>query len=123
MPSFSGFWGPNVGDYKLLVNRNPRRNAIRRTVNRDGFRVATELFDTLIGAAAGGPAAASHTRVKHMHRSGTPQQGKFVETVVDIDRASTTADVAALKEMVFNVQTRPSYPRDRSGNGGKAFGL
>lgn len=109
------------GAYTLLVNKNPRRNNIRRTMNREGFRVVTELFDTLIGAAAGGAALATHSRVA----PETPGIGlgglRPLEVITDINRVSTAADITLLKEMVFGVVTRPSYVADLSKNGGPAF--
>jgi hypothetical protein len=117
---YSGFWGPNANDYSILVDKMPRRYAIKRVVNRDGFRAMTELFDSLIGAATGGTAAASHARVGH-NEDGKDLGKPIIETVVDINRATTAADVTALKEMVFNVKTAPAYPADRSGNGGGAL--
>lgn len=123
--TYSDFWGPSINAYTLLVNKMPRRYAIKRVVNRDGFRVSTELFDTLIGAATGGTAAASHARVGHnktIQGVNEPANEAQVVTVTDINRATVAADVTALKEMVFGVRTSPtSYPRDASGNGGGAF--
>lgn len=125
--TYSPFWGPSVDAYTILVNKMPRRYAIKRVVNRDGFRVASELFDTLIGAAAGSTAAASHARVGSasvVSTTGTTQldPGKpVIETVTDINRVTTATDITALKEMVFGVRTRPAYPRDLSGNGGGAL--
>lgn len=125
--TYSGFWGANTNDYSLLVNKMPRRYAIKRVVNRDGFRALSELFDTLIGVAPGSTALATHTRIGSASVINTTGNAVLdpgrpvIETVTDINRASTAADVTALKEMVFGVSTRPSYPADRSGNGGKAL--
>jgi hypothetical protein len=116
----SQFWGAGNDAYTLLVNLLPRRNSIRRVVNRDGFRVMSELADTLIGAAAGGAALASHARVGH--RTSNNETAELpVVTVSDINRVSTAADITALKELLFNVRTTPAtYPRDLSGNGANA---
>jgi hypothetical protein len=46
---------------------------------------------------------------------------RTIETVTDINRNTAAADVTALKEMLYNVKTRPSYPVDLSGNGGPAY--
>lgn len=124
---WQGGWTDLFGsNHTLLVNKNPRRNGIRRTMNREGFRVVTELFDSLIGAASGGTAAATHKRVSG--ESVTPVQvgqmggARTIETVTDINRATTAADITALKEMTFGVKARPAtYARDLSGNGGPAF--
>jgi hypothetical protein len=126
MPGYSPFWGDGLtinNSYSLLLNKMPRRNSIKRVVNRDGFRILTELFDTLIGAAAGGTALATHKRISALPGVGAYDNGiRAVETVTDINRASTAADITALKEMVFAVSARPStYPRDLSGNGGPSY--
>ena len=129
MPAWQGLWTDVAGvpaGHSLLVDKMPRRNSIRRVVNREGFRKFTELFDTLIGAASGGAALATHKRREAQTSTPTSigQIGGVVtiETVTDINRVSTAADITKLKEMVFNVKTRPtSYVRDLSGNGGPAF--
>lgn len=127
MPAWQGGWTDLFGsNHSLLINKNPRRNGIRRTMNREGFRVVTELFDTLIGAAAGGAAFASHKRIAGETSTptvlGSMGGARTMETITDINRASTAADVTMLKEMVFGVKTRPAtYARDLSGNGGPAF--
>lgn len=126
--SYSGFYGPNVGDYSILVNKMPRRTQIKRIVNRDGFRTFTALFNALVGAATGSNVTATHTRVSHTDRGnslGGPASDlgqPIVLSVTDINRNTTAADVTALKEMVYNVTKRPvPYPSDLSGNGGPAL--
>lgn len=128
MAGWQGLWtheANNPSGYSLLVNKSSIRNRIKRVINREQFRVITELFDTLIGATSGGTASATHKRVKGEVSVPTAlgQMGgaRTIETVTDINRASTAADVTALKEMTFNVKTRPTYPRDLSGNGGPAY--
>lgn len=127
MPAWQGGWSDLFGaNHTLLINRNPRRNNIRRTMNRDSFRAVTELFDTLIGASAGGTALATHRKVGHVPvvptEVGALGGARQVEVITSINRVSTAADVTALKEMVFNVRTRPAtYARDLSGNGGPSF--
>jgi hypothetical protein len=124
--AWSGFYGDGIGSnssYSILVNKNPRRNGIRRTMNREGFRAITELFDTLLGAAAGDTAAATHSRVAAPADVSIGAAGgtRTIDTITDINRASTAADITALKELTFGVTTRPTYPRDLSGNGGGAY--
>ena len=118
--TYSPFWGANVNAYSLLVNKMPRRNSIKRVVNRDGFRDDTALFNALIGAAAGSNVTATHAAIL----SSTTELGgkRTISTITDINRNTTAADVAALKEMVFGVTARPSpYVEDLSGNGGPAY--
>lgn len=122
---WQGLWTYEAGQptYTPIQNKIPRRNGIRRLMNRSQWREASELFDTLLGAAVGGAASKTHTRVA----AETPNFGvsgggaRTIETVTDISRNSTAADLAMLKEMTVNVKTRPSYPKDLSGNGGPAF--
>lgn len=134
MPAWQGLWNQEQSSqagYSYLVNKNPRRNSIRRSMNREGFRVITALFNSLVGAAAGGATGAiTHRRIANPStpvNGSIPDLGDFgglrtIQTVTDINRVTTAADVTALKEMVFNVKTRPAtYPRDRSGNGGPQF--
>lgn len=119
MPAWQGLWNQEANSasgHSLLVNKNPRRYGIKRTMNREGFRAVTELFDSLIGAASGGTASASHKRVGHFTPGlGSEGGSRTIETITDIDRATTAADVTALKEMVFGVKTAPtSYPSRNS---------
>lgn len=128
MPSWSGFWGDGVGSsgaYTLLDGKMPRREWLRRTANMEGFRANAGLFSALIGAATGGTATFTRKRTTALvPLGGLGSAGGImpVETVTDINRVTTAADVTALKEMLVGVKTAPtSYPRDVSGNGGGAF--
>jgi hypothetical protein len=123
--SWAGFWGTGVNAYSLLRNKNPRRYAIKRVVNRDSFRVMTALSNALIGAASG--SATGAITFKRIN-PGTPLDAatfggrRTIDTVSIINRNTTAADVTALKEMLYNVKTRPApYVRDLSGNGGPAY--
>jgi hypothetical protein len=124
MPAWQGLWTDVAGvpaGHSLLVNKAPIRNRIKRVMNREAFRAITELFDSLIGATAGGAASATHERVGHPSTPialGALGGSRDIEVVTDISRNTDAADVTALKEMVFNVKTAPaSYVRDLSGNG------
>lgn len=123
--TYSGFYGPNINDYSLIDGRMPTRDRIQRVVNKDGFRQLTALANALIGATAGSNVTATHNRVSHESLSNsvgnsTTDLGRpIIRTITDINRNTTAADVAALKELLVNVSERPvPYPRDLSGNGG-----
>lgn len=108
--------------YNFLVNKNPIRNRSKRLVNRKTYRVVSELFDSLIGAASGGAALATHKEIAGITPFGGGGGLRTISTVEDINRNTTAADITLLKELVFNVKTRPSpYVRDLSGNGGPAY--
>ena len=123
--TYSAFWGPAVDAYSLLVNKQPRLNSMRRVVNRQGFRVNKELLDSLIGATSGGAALATHGEIGNgtlTTNGGVAFPGRGpVETVTDINRNTAAADITALKEFLFNVNVRPAFPADLSGNGGPAL--
>lgn len=123
--TYSDFWGPNKGAYSLLVGKNPLLHRNRRVANRIGNRATRELLNTLIGAVTGGTASAAHYEVaigRLTPNGGQDNPGySGVGSVLDIGRTTTAADVAALKEHLVNINVRPSYPRDLSGNGGPAL--
>lgn len=129
--AWSGFYGDGIGStgaYSVLVNKPPRRYAAKRVVNREQFRALTALFGGLIGAVSGANVTATHKRVGNESANGQVGLGVAggglvtIETITDINRNTTAADVTALKEILFNVQQRPvPYPVDLSSNGGKAL--
>lgn len=127
MPAWQGLWtreANNPNGYAFQIKKSPIRNRIKRVVNREGFRQAQALFNALIGAATGGTATATHKRIAAASDLSVGGSGgtRRIETVTDINRTTTAADVTMLKEMVYGVKTRPAtYPKDLSGNGGPAF--
>lgn len=118
--SYSGLFNDNnPAGYSLLVNKAPSRNRIRHMMNKPGFREIKELFATLIGANAGGIATATYSRIKD--EVGAVGGGlRTIETVTDINRATTAADVIALKEFTSAVPVNTTFVADLSGNGGGA---
>lgn len=124
MASYSGFWdnGATIGGtYALQSNKMPRRNAIRRVANREGFRKLTALINGLTGAATGSNVTSTTKKVGQDMTSAANGGARTIDTVTVINRNTAAADVTAIKEMLYNVRTRPTYPRDLSGNGGPAF--
>ena len=116
--SYSGLFNDNnTAGYSLLVDKAPRRNAIKRVMNKNGFRELKELFDTLIGVAAGSTATSTYKRVAN---SADNAGLATIETKTDISRATTAADEVMLREMVVNTGTSPTFVADLSGNGGGA---
>lgn len=121
MTSYSGLFNDNGGSYSLIQDKIPSRNLARILARKNGFRKLRELFDTLIGAASGGTAAASFARIENDADNGGV---RTIETVSVINRASTADDITALKEIVVNVKRYPDpYVVDASGNGGPAFNV
>ena len=131
--SYSGLFDRSIGNaggsYALLVNKSPIRSATRRLVNREEFRAITALFNALIGATTGANVTATHGRLKYLDPVDSTVIGSMmvgglrpVETITDINRNTTAADVTALKEITFGVARRAvNSGADLSGNGGKSF--
>ena len=107
------------GGYSTIDGKMPRRNSIRRVVNRGGFRALTALFNGLIGAASGSNVTATHKQIASVTPFADNGGARTISTISDINRNTTAADITALKEMTYNVKTRPTPEvRDLSGNGG-----
>jgi hypothetical protein len=114
--SSSGLFGST---YSFIDGRMPMRSQTRRMVLKNGNRVLRELFDTLIGAAAGDAASKTYPRIAE--DSGMGGGRRTIDTVTVISRVSTSADITTLKEIVVNVDRSAAYPADLSGNGGPAL--
>lgn len=129
MAGWQGLWTHEAGNpagYSLLVDKNPIRGRAKSIVLRKSFRKTRELLDTLIGAASGNAASATHKEIDHAASTpvgiGALGGVRTIATITDISRNSTAGDITALKEFLVNVSHKPSaYPRDLSGNGGPAF--
>lgn len=110
--------------------RVPMDSQIARIFKRNSYRGFNALFLELIGASTGGTASASHRQV------GAPATGptastpsvsgigdfggnRLVETVTDINRATTAADVTWLEKYFNNklLAAGITYPTV-SGSGG-----
>lgn len=81
--------------------------------------VHDEIANETIGAAAGATAASTNARIA----AGTDRERgiRTIETVTNINRATTAADITALKGDVVRARPSLAFPRDLSGNGGAAF--
>lgn len=123
MPAWSGlFDGVNSTAYTLQNNTNDSEFRLRYAGARVGFNKLEGLFNALIGAASGG--TATMTRKRRVGQTGTlgdlaASLGGLaaVETVTDISRTTTAADVTNLKALTVGTKFQPTYPGDRSGNG------
>lgn len=102
--------------------RPPMDSQIARIFKRNTYRGINELFLTLLGAAAGDPAAATHKQVgSPTGPEGTVPSvtaiGDFggnreIETVTDVDRVTTAADVTWLSKFFNNklLEAGITYP-------------
>lgn len=126
MPAWSGFWNMtgDMTNYSMLVNKNILFRKMGQLMKRRAMTRMREVIDTVAaGASINGAAAVTYTRVSPSDNVvGQPATGggrRTIETVEKIAAASSTtaADAAAVDEAV-NYEHQPTYPVDRSGNGG-----
>lgn len=125
MASFSGLWDNEYGENYAPLSEtvhigNGLTGLARLFAGRIyGRSVLRELIDTLVAGSVGDPAAASHKRVRAERDLEANVQGgdRVIENFASIARNTTLADQSAILRGL-NLSSAPSYPRDRSGNGG-----
>lgn len=125
MASYSGLWNNEYGqNYQALDNAsgNAHTQLSRLFAGRLYGRAALRAtLKALVQGDVGEPASATHKRVKAERDLEANVQGgaRTIESHININRNVTSADenkiVAALDR-----SSKPSYPVDRSGNGGGA---
>lgn len=123
MTAYSGLWDGVHGEtYALQTDKHPirKRVSVHMRRSRIGLRILNELLDSTIGAAAGGAAAASVSRVEAIQQLGDIGYGGAVsiESRTLINRVTTAADIADLKTIFSEQKDANAYPTDASGNGG-----
>ena len=120
MPAWQGLWSHEANNPTgyAVSGRNPDLHRIRKIMAKPGNRNTATLLQALIGAAAGGAASRTRKRITHSVNGGK----MAIETVTEVNRTTTSADVTNLKAATLPMVSRPaSYPRDLSGNGGPAY--
>lgn len=122
---WQGLWtnevGGGAGVYTPIQDKIPRRDGIKTLMNRSNWRATQALFQALIGAASGGNATRTHNQIAAPSVSKVEGGLRTVETITDVNRNTTAADIAVLKEMTQNVSRPTPMPKDLSGNGGPAY--
>lgn len=103
-------YAPSFGDTatNVPVNTTPLVSRIAKNA----------LIGTTTGAAPGVATTASKTKVKNTPDNAGKAQ---LEVQTDINRASTAADVTAIKASTTKKRPTFAFARDLSGNGGPAF--
>lgn len=134
---WSSFWsltGDGVPYTPISVSqkgyRSPLERGIARITRRNQLRSLTAVATALIGAAAGGTATASYSRVKAplLPSAATPQPtfigeiagNRTIETQTDMSRVTTSADVTYIKGL-FNtalLEANITYPTVQGSGGG-----
>jgi hypothetical protein len=115
---FDGVYG---SPYALQFPKNlPLRGVIAQLLLHRGMRRDASVIMSLLGAAPGATATSSYTRVKAPNTGASDimkNGGKVpTETFVEINRATTAADVTELKTYLFDKNHNIAVARDKGGN-------
>jgi hypothetical protein len=103
-----GFWPENgVSTLTLSGEDSYGRHRIAAQFGTKGMAALREITETLVGAAPGGVASASRTRVAHSEELGGK---RAVETEALVARATTAADVTEVKDSLLTYSTRTYDP-------------
>lgn len=129
MPSYSGLWNNVYGvNYSALSSngntfeQNGRlKNEITKLLSKDrGTRKLMSLIRALNGVAPGATATATHKTISSDVQRGQPMVNggkRTIDTKLDMNRATSAADVTLINAML-DKNYYPTYPVDRSRNGG-----
>lgn len=118
MPAWSGFWNYTYGDGHRLIDSNNVRRTLGLRMNGYGRTAYNKVISQLVGGNVGGTALGQHTRVTHNPLDATTWGGKrTVEMKQYVNRATTAADITKIQKDLLYTNS-PTFPRDKSGNGG-----
>lgn len=125
MPSYSGLYDGHYGTpYAPLtqfVNKGNDMAMLTRIFGRRAYGRAyfREMIQALAGAPVGQPYQASHRRVKWTPERGNPPSGGgLVPIQIHVAAGVTTDADLTMVEKAIEQDSWPTYPKDRSGNGG-----
>lgn len=121
MASWSGFWGGT--SYSLLNNRRPGISQLFvRLRNGKTARAIRDQIVDLIAASGSTTGSVTNKRVKQIDADlGMLGGSRTIESeTITTLAANSTSNANTINE-IATMKTRPSYPRDTSGNGGPAL--
>src|SRR5262245_41097899 len=100
MATWSGFWNYVYGDGYSLIDSNAIRRRFRTAIGDINRQPYNRIIRALAGAAVGGAASGSYTRVAAQpDKDGWAVGGaRGVETEVSIGRITTAADLTAVQK-------------------------
>lgn len=123
MPTYSGLYNTVYNEtYALLVDKWPMRKRINTLFrkSRTGARELHAILDATFGVASSVSVSDSYSRVQATSNPGEPVTNGGARTIESrsiINRNTTAADIATLDAIVTET-SKPTYPIDKSGNGG-----
>lgn len=112
-----GFWGENQG---LTIEGDAiGKRRIGALFNKNGLRALRKITEILTGAAPGTTATKTHKQVSARENAQGELGGKrTIETITDVNRATTAADATEIKDEFLAYPDAPaSYPINKDRNG------
>lgn len=117
MPPWSGLWNGVYTDGHSLIGKSNVGKRLGRALKGLSAAKYRAVLKTLVEGDVGDTAVASHTRLEASTAPMAYGGVRKLETVVDINRPTTNADVTAIVEDI-NKETTPTFPTEKSGNSG-----
>lgn len=135
MPNYSGLWdrhyltpyqqleGQIAQNTNTAVFNSSTKRQLSKLFRDKGTRPLARIWFALTGAAAGGSASETRTRLQSAAGVGNPLSNggrRTIETESLINRNTTAADETLLESLLTQTfgPAIGSYPVDRGGNGG-----
>ena len=118
-PVKGGFWETFSNSVlTLTTNASPLRKRVSRSLDREMLKGFRQVMIALDGVAPGGTATKTHKRVLAREDTSGDLSGKrTIETVTDVNRVTTAADVTNINaNWLANVEKPASYPANGDGN-------
>jgi hypothetical protein len=128
MPAWSGLFNGVHNQPHASINQPTNlMQRLARLMKYPGMRATARLATALTGAAPGGTATETNSRIRAEQASSSYNLGgkRVIEPVTIVNRVTTAADEAAIDAALTRAFVPAPYPVDRSrnGGGGKTSGL
>lgn len=116
-----GYWETwNAGVLTLTTNASPMKRKIARVLHLSaGLKGLRAIAIALDGVAPGATATRTHKQVQAVESpaaAGDVSGVRTIETVTDVNRATTAGDKTNIDGSIYAYPARPTYPANGDGN-------
>lgn len=119
MPAWSGLFNDvHTGGHSLQSARSSLKRRMNRLLRQRGNKDVREILLTLIGVVPGSAALSQTARIEAVQGIGgalTLGGARTVETVDEVNRVTTSADVTELTAAFSESADTSAYPVDAAG--------